>query len=186
MRVARVAFDAYQRRLRHSETPATPTPKPNIDVDLLNAEFERETGLTPRTWERRWKAGEIEDSAENMRLAIRALTLNLAKQHKPADRQGTTAGKPREAIHARYTGGTGFAASARKRRRSRAWTRARQTSKTPAKAHPPPGKTREKNTQTRPHPKKTPQPPQPEVTSALDGYLPGHRRSPLPGFASVR
>ncbi len=101
MRVARVAFDAYQRRLRHSETPATPTPKPNIDVDLLNAEFERETGLTPRTWERRWKAGEIEDSAENMRLAIRALTLNLAKQHKPADRQGTTAGKPREAIHAR-------------------------------------------------------------------------------------
>jgi len=100
MRVSRVAFDSYQRRLRHRETTTTPTPKPNIDVDLLNAEFERETGLTPRTWERRWKAGEIEDSAENMRLAIRALTLNLAEQHKPADRQRTAAGKPRETIHA--------------------------------------------------------------------------------------
>jgi excisionase family DNA binding protein len=101
MRVSRVAFDSYQRRLRHSETPATPIPKPNIDVDLLNAEFERETGLTPRTWERRWKAEEIEDSAENMRLAIRALTLNLAEQHKPADRHSTAPGKPRETIHAR-------------------------------------------------------------------------------------
>ena len=70
-------------------------------MDLLNAEFERETGLTPRTWERRWKAKEIEDSAENMRLAIRALTLNLTARHKPVDRQSTTASKPRETIHAR-------------------------------------------------------------------------------------
>lgn len=101
MRVSRVAFDAYQHRLHHSETPATPTPGPNIDVDLLNAEFERDTGLTPRTWERRWKDEEIEDSAENMRLTIRALTLNLAEQHKPAGRHSTAPDKPRETIHAR-------------------------------------------------------------------------------------
>jgi excisionase family DNA binding protein len=100
LRVSRVAFDSYQRRLCHSETPVTPIPEPHVDVDGLSAEFERETGLSPRTWEHRWKAEKIEDSAENMRLAIRALTLNLAERHKPASRQSTAARKPREAIHA--------------------------------------------------------------------------------------
>jgi excisionase family DNA binding protein len=100
MRVSRVAFDSYQRRLRHSEIPPA-IQEADVDIDLLNAEFERETGVTPRTWERRWKAEEIEDSAENMGLAIRALTLNLAERHGPADRQGTTASKPRETIDAR-------------------------------------------------------------------------------------
>lgn len=96
----RVAFDAYQRRLRHGETPSMSTPEPNAEMDGLRAEFERDTGLSPREWERRWKAEEIEDSAENMRLLIRALTLHLAEQQKPSDGQGT-AGKPRKAIHAR-------------------------------------------------------------------------------------
>jgi excisionase family DNA binding protein len=100
MRVSRVAFDSYRRRLHQSETQTAPIQKPNVEVDGLNAEFERETGLSPRAWERRWKAQEIEDSAENMRLAIRALTLNLAARHKPLDRQSTTAGELPEAIHA--------------------------------------------------------------------------------------
>ena len=47
----------------------------DLDVDRLRAEFERETGLSPRAWERRWRADELEDTAEHMRLAIRALGL---------------------------------------------------------------------------------------------------------------
>jgi excisionase family DNA binding protein len=100
MRVSRVAFDAYQRRLRHGETPSVSIPELSIQMDGLRAEFERDTGFSPREWERRWKAEEIEDSAENMRLTIRALTLHLAEQQKSADRQSTV-GKPRKAIHAR-------------------------------------------------------------------------------------
>src|SRR5450759_2026554 len=88
MRVSRVAFDAYQRRLRHGETPSVSIPELNVEIYGLHAEFERDTGFSPREWERRWKAEEIEDSAENMRLLIRALTLHLAEQQKPSDGQG--------------------------------------------------------------------------------------------------
>ena len=100
MRVSRAAFDAYQRRLHNGKTPLVSTSGPNAEMNALHTEFERDTGLSPREWERRWKAEQIEDTAENMRLTIRALTLNLAGQHKPTDRQSTTAGKPRETIHA--------------------------------------------------------------------------------------
>jgi excisionase family DNA binding protein len=100
MRVSRVAFDAYQRRLRHGETPSVSIPELSIQMDGLLAEFERNTGFSPCEWERRWKAEEIEDSAENMSLTIRALTLHLAEQQKPADRQNTVR-EPRKAIHAR-------------------------------------------------------------------------------------
>jgi excisionase family DNA binding protein len=100
MRVSRVAFDAYQRRLRHGETPPVSTPeRNNVEIDGLDAEFERDTGLSPREWERRWKAEEIEDSAENMRLTIRALTLHHAEQQRTAVRQRTVR-KPRKTIHA--------------------------------------------------------------------------------------
>jgi excisionase family DNA binding protein len=51
----------------------------SVDVAQLRAEFERETGLPPREWERRWRADELEDTAEHMRLAIRALGLLLAE-----------------------------------------------------------------------------------------------------------
>jgi hypothetical protein len=93
-------FDAYQRRLRDGKTPLVSTPGPNTEMNLLHTEFERDTDLSPHEWERQWKAEEIEDTAENMRLTIRALTLNLAEQHKPADRQNTAADKPRETVHA--------------------------------------------------------------------------------------
>jgi len=100
IRISRVAFDAYQRRLRNSETPSAPTPELNTEMDGLHAEFERDTGLPPHEWERRWKAEEIEDSAENMRLTIRALTLHLAEQQvTPARRR--TMRRSRKAIHAR-------------------------------------------------------------------------------------
>jgi excisionase family DNA binding protein len=100
MRVSRAAFDTYQRRLRDGKASLLSTPGPNAEMNVLHTEFERDTDLSPREWERRWKAEEIEDSAENMRLTIRALTLNLAEQPKPADRQNTAADKPRETIHA--------------------------------------------------------------------------------------
>ena len=101
MRVSRVAFDAYRRRLRNGETPPVVSiTESNTEANGLHAEFERDTGLSPREWERRWKAEEIEDSAENMRLTIRALTLHLAEQHVPPARKRTMR-KPRKAIHAR-------------------------------------------------------------------------------------
>jgi excisionase family DNA binding protein len=88
MRVSRVAFDAYQRRLRHGATQSMSTPELDVETSGgLHAEFERDTGLSPREWVRRWKAEEITDSAENMRLAIRAITLHLAEQHQPVGRQ---------------------------------------------------------------------------------------------------
>ncbi len=100
MRVSRVALDAYQRRLRHSETPPMTTPEPNAEIDGLLAEFERDTGMSPREWERRWKAEEIEDNAENMRLTIRALTLHLAEQQGTPARKRTVR-KTRKTAHAR-------------------------------------------------------------------------------------
>jgi hypothetical protein len=59
-----------------------PVPIVYIDatLDELRAEFERETKLSPAEWERRWKAGQIEDSAENMRLAVRALGLLVGEE----------------------------------------------------------------------------------------------------------
>lgn len=100
MRVSRVALYAYQRRLRNGKTPPVSTPEPNVEMDELHAEFERDTGLTPREWERRWKAEEIEDSAENMRLTIRALTLHLAKQQETPTHQDTVR-ETRKTAHAR-------------------------------------------------------------------------------------
>jgi excisionase family DNA binding protein len=99
MRVSRAAFDAYQRRLHNGDMPSAFTPKPNAEMNALHTEFERDTGLSPREWERRWKAEEIEDSAENMRLTIRALTLHLAQQQKPANRQNTV-DHAQERVHA--------------------------------------------------------------------------------------
>ena len=100
MRVSRAAFDAYQRRLHNDDgTPLVAPSELNSELDGLQAEFEHDTGLTPREWERKWKAQEIEDSAENMRLTIRALTLQLAEQQRPTGRR-RTARKTRKAIHA--------------------------------------------------------------------------------------
>jgi excisionase family DNA binding protein len=83
LRISRVALDAYQRRLRHGGISLMPMPQPSADMEASRADFERETGFSPREWERRWKADEIEDSTENMRRAIRALALLLNERHEP-------------------------------------------------------------------------------------------------------
>lgn len=46
-----------------------------VSHPVLRVAFEQATGMSPEEWERRWRADEIEDTAENMRLAIRALAL---------------------------------------------------------------------------------------------------------------
>lgn len=50
-------------------------PIETADASELRAEFEEQTGMTPAEWKRRWNRDELEDSAENMRLAVRALAL---------------------------------------------------------------------------------------------------------------
>jgi excisionase family DNA binding protein len=78
MRVSRAALDAYQRRL-HQGAPEVPATRP-VELDGLLADFERETGRSPQEWQGLWKADEMEDTAANMRLTIRALAL-LAATH---------------------------------------------------------------------------------------------------------
>ncbi len=83
LRVSRVALAAYLRGLQQGEVPdvgVREVEEVDLDVDRLRTEFERETGLSPRAWERRWRADELEDTAAHMRLAIRALGLLLAER----------------------------------------------------------------------------------------------------------
>jgi len=102
MRISRVALAAYLRRLQQGEAPDTQAQEVDMDVDQLRAEFERETGISPREWERRWKAQKIEDSAENMRLTIRALGLLVAESQQRSNHADPVR-KPqrRPAIHSR-------------------------------------------------------------------------------------
>jgi excisionase family DNA binding protein len=91
LRVPRMALDAYKRRLQGHEPVVPPTAISTATLEESRAAFERETGLSPVEWERRWKAEQIEDSAENMALAIRALGLLLRAQDErrhSGDRRG--------------------------------------------------------------------------------------------------
>jgi excisionase family DNA binding protein len=81
LRVSRLALDAYRRRLQRGGAP-TPIQHENGDLAVLRAEFEHETRVPPKEWDRRWRAGQIEDSAENMGLTIRALSLLLREQEE--------------------------------------------------------------------------------------------------------
>ena len=83
-RVPRVALDAYKRRLQHGEIAVPIVPETRSEGEDLRAGFVRETGLHPREWTRLWKADELQDSAENMRLTLRALSLLVAERDKTA------------------------------------------------------------------------------------------------------
>lgn len=76
LRVSRLALDAYGRRLGGG-APVVDVGDAD-DLDALGVAFQHETEMTPEEWERRWKADELEDTAENMRLTIRALGLRAA------------------------------------------------------------------------------------------------------------
>ncbi|MHB1537122.1 MAG: helix-turn-helix domain-containing protein [Solirubrobacteraceae bacterium] len=88
LRVSRLALEAYQRRLR-GEVGVPPVKYSTRGFDELRAEFEADTGTTPAEWERRWQDDEIEDSAENMRLAVRAMSLLLhGRSDQPRSEDG--------------------------------------------------------------------------------------------------
>jgi excisionase family DNA binding protein len=93
LRVPRMAFDAYKLRLQGHEAAVPPPVISTATLEESRAAFERETGLSPADWERRWKADEIEDSAENMTLAIRALGL-LLREEDERSRRGDQRGEP--------------------------------------------------------------------------------------------
>lgn len=86
LRVPRVTLDAYKRRLQGRGPNLPPAVVSTATLEESRAAFERETGLSPTEWESRWKADRFEDSAENMNLAIRALSLLL---HERGEQQHT-------------------------------------------------------------------------------------------------
>jgi excisionase family DNA binding protein len=89
--VSRLAFDAYQRRLRDGGPSIPPIKYSNKSLDELRTEFEADAGMGPVEWERRWSTEEIEDSAENMGLAVRAIGLLLYEEHNRSHGDGAQA-----------------------------------------------------------------------------------------------
>lgn len=89
LRVPRPALDAYQRRLQQG-SPVPSIERTHTPLEELRAEFESDTGLSPHEWEQRWKADQIEDSHENMQLAVRALGLLLAERRPRQDATSAT------------------------------------------------------------------------------------------------
>lgn len=73
--IPRLALDAYRRRMAGEATPVPPIRFMKRSPEQVRAAFEAQTGMTPADWERRWRADEIEDSAENMALSFDALWL---------------------------------------------------------------------------------------------------------------
>lgn len=100
MRISRLALEAYQRRLQHGG-PNTPSPNYSTkSLDEVRTEFEAEVGMSPAEWERRWRNEQIEDSAENMRLTLRAMSLLLHGDRSDwhaLDTGGASVPVPREA-----------------------------------------------------------------------------------------
>lgn len=84
MRVSRAALDAYRHRLQHGEVAVTAVPEIGPEAEELRVRFQSETGLEPDEWMRRWKADELEDSAENMQMTLRALSLMVAERDRSA------------------------------------------------------------------------------------------------------
>lgn len=74
MLVSRLALDAYRRRLE-GQGPDTRRPHGRHSLAELRAAFQRDTGRTPEDWIADWKTGDVEDSADNVRLTVQALGL---------------------------------------------------------------------------------------------------------------
>ena len=79
IRVSRLALDAYKRRVQAGRSANWHLADEVVDLDAVRVEFERETGMSPAEWERRWKSDEFADTAANMRRTIRALALRAAQ-----------------------------------------------------------------------------------------------------------
>jgi excisionase family DNA binding protein len=72
LRVSRLALDAYSRRLQAGLQSARRLEVRKTDPAALRESFEAATGMTPAEWQRRWEAGQLDDTAENMAFAIDA------------------------------------------------------------------------------------------------------------------
>lgn len=100
MRVSRLALEAYQRRLQGRGLDIPRVHYSNQSLKDMLVDFEAETGMNPAEWERHWKAEEIEDSAENMSLAVRAMSLLLYGYRDNAKDGGAGAASARRAAAA--------------------------------------------------------------------------------------
>lgn len=109
--VSRLALDAYRRRATGEGFPIPPIKFSNKSLGERRAEFEAESGMSPAEWERRWAADEIEDSAENMRHAVRAASLLLYGAEQGSQRSGYAETRSSEAFDA---AGDGSASKSRK------------------------------------------------------------------------
>jgi excisionase family DNA binding protein len=83
--VARIALDAYRRRLKYGPPPPPPLMVEHVDLEVLTREFRDTTGAEPEEWLMAWKADRIEDTAENMRHMIRALGILAARRESSSD-----------------------------------------------------------------------------------------------------
>lgn len=74
IRISRLALAAYRKALLG---PAPPMQVIHVtsQVDLLR-DFIADAGMEPTAWLARWRAGDFEDTAENMALLIRATGLS--------------------------------------------------------------------------------------------------------------
>lgn len=86
------ALRAYQDKI-NGRRPQPQQLKPrSLDLDMLRAEFEQETGRSPEDWVAAWKADDIPDTAENATLLVNALSLRKGELRVKPRAQGVFAG----------------------------------------------------------------------------------------------
>jgi len=71
IRIPLPALEAYQRRVNGEPRVSLALPEVG-ELPELREEFEGVTGYTPEVWLQMWKRDELDDSAENMTLVVRA------------------------------------------------------------------------------------------------------------------
>jgi excisionase family DNA binding protein len=77
-RIPRWALEAYQRKI--NGLPSLVAEPVHMDVGQLAEQFQdRSGGLSPRDWYAAFKAGQIEDTSENMTLLVQAVALGAGR-----------------------------------------------------------------------------------------------------------
>lgn len=87
-RVSRLALAAYRAEINR---PIEPMQVIYVDSlpDLLS-DFVADAGMDPAAWTDRWRAGDFEDTAENMALLVRAVGLEaMLRDASVGSRSGT-------------------------------------------------------------------------------------------------
>jgi excisionase family DNA binding protein len=76
--ISRAAVEIYARHRLRGGPRREDRGAAGAGKDRLG-EFERDTGLTPKEWQRRWDAGDLDQTAANMALSVRATGLLLTE-----------------------------------------------------------------------------------------------------------